>query len=59
MDSAGLHLLGVYIKRRQKTISERVARRPVYELCAEAENIPGLIRMVLWWDQDAVNDLEE
>ena len=35
MESVGLHTIGVYMKRRQKTIAERVACRPVYELCTE------------------------
>ena len=32
MESVGLQPIGVYIKRRHTTISERVACRPVYEL---------------------------
>ena len=56
MDSAGIHPIGVNIKRWQKTIAERVTFRRVYTLCTEAERIPGMIRMVRWWDQDAVND---
>ena len=55
----GLHPIRLYIKRGQTKISERVAFRPVYELCTEAEQIPGMSRMVLWWDQDAVNEMEE
>ena len=46
MEAAGLHPIGVYIKRRQTTISERLACRPVYALCAEAERMPGTIRVV-------------
>ena len=32
MKTAGLHPIGEYIRRRQATISERVACRPIYEL---------------------------
>ena len=50
MDSAGIHTIGVYIKRRQTTIAERVSFWTVYELCMEAERIPGTIWMVRWWE---------
>ena len=55
MEGAGLHPIRVYIKRRHTTIAERVACRPVYELCMESEWMPGTIRLVQWWDQDVVN----
>ena len=48
MDAVLLHPIGVYIKRRQTTIADRVACRPVYSLCTESERIPGTIRMVHW-----------
>ena len=32
MEDTGIHPIGVYIKRRQKTIAERVDFRPVYAL---------------------------
>ena len=59
MEAAGIHPVGVYIKRRRTTVSERVACRPVYALCAEAERMPGTSRVVRWWDQDAVNEPEQ
>ena len=40
MESAGLHPIRVYIKRRKTTIAERVARLPVYALCMDSERIP-------------------
>ena len=46
MDSAGLHPIGVYIKRQKTTIAERAACRPVYAFCTEAERMMGTIRMV-------------
>ena len=55
IDAAGLHPIGVYIKRHKTTIVERVAC-PVYALCMEAERIMGTSRIVRWWCQDAVNE---
>ena len=59
MDSAGIHHIGVYIKRRKKTIAERVDCQPIYVLSTEADIMPGTSQMVRWWDQDAVNEPEE
>ena len=59
MDAAGLYLIGLYIKRQQTNIAERLACHPVYALCTEAEWIPGTNQMVRWCDQDAVNEPEE
>ena len=59
MKTAGLHPIGEYIRRRQATISERVACRPMYKLCMEAERTTEAIWMVQWWDQDAVNESAE
>ena len=36
IEAAGIHSIGMYIKRRKTTIVERVACRPIYELCTEA-----------------------
>ena len=59
MEAAGFHPIGVYIKRRNTTIADRVAYCPVYALCMEAERIPGTSRLVRWWDQDSVNEPED
>ena len=45
-EAEGIHLIGVYISRRQATIAERVSCRPIYELCMEAERISGTGWMV-------------
>ena len=50
MDSVGLHPIIVYIKRRQTNIADRVACRNIYALYTEADRIPGMSRMVRWWD---------
>ena len=46
MEVAGIHPIGVYIRRRQATIVERVACCPIYELCTEVERIMGKSRLV-------------
>ena len=55
MESVGVHPIGVCTRRRQVTILERVACRSIYEMCTEADRIPGMIWLVQWWDQDTVN----
>ena len=59
MEAVGIHPRGDYIKRRQETIAERVAYLPIYELCTEADHIPGKSRMLWWWYQYAVKEPEE
>ena len=58
-EAVGLHPIRVYIKRRKTTVVDRVACRPVYTLCTEAEWMLGTSRVVRWWDQDALNKTEE
>ena len=41
LEATGLHLIMEYIRRRQVTIAENVACRPIYELCIEIERRPG------------------
>ena len=36
MEASGLHPIGVYIRRRQTIIAERVDYCPICELCTEA-----------------------
>ena len=59
MEAAGIHPTGVYTKRRQPSIEERVSCHPIYALCTEAERIPETSRLVQWWYQDAVNEPKE
>ena len=46
MEDMGIHPIGVYIKRLQMTIAERVACCPIYALVTEAEQIPETSRLV-------------
>ena len=59
MEAAGIHPIGVYTKRQQATIAERVACSPIYELYTEVERMSEMSQMVQWWDQDAVNEPAE
>ena len=59
MGAAVIHPIRVCIRRCQSIIAERVAFCPIYKLCTEAERMPGIIRLVQWWYQDAVNEPEE
>ena len=59
METAGLHPIGEYIRRRQATIAEKVACRPIYELCIKVKRMPGTSRMVRWWDHDMIIEPEE
>ena len=54
VEAAGINPIRVYINRRSTNISERVACRPFYALCTEAEQMQGEIQLVKWWYQDAV-----
>ena len=58
-EASGLHPIQEYIWRRQATIAEQVACLPIYELCTEAERMPGTSRMEIWWDQEVVHESEE
>ena len=59
LEAVVLNPIREYITRRQATTSEKVACRTIYELCAEAEQMSGMSRMMRWWDQDVVNEPEE
>ena len=59
MEAVVIHPIRLYIRRRQATIAERVACRPIYELCMEAEQTKGTSRLVRLWYQDVVNEPED
>ena len=59
MEAVGIHPIGVFIRSQQANIADIVVYFPIYELCTEAERIPGTIQMLQWWDQDSVNEPEE
>ena len=59
LEAAVLHPIMEYIRRRQATIAEKVACRPICELCVEAERTPGTSRGMRWSYQDVVNEPED
>ena len=58
-EAARLHPIGMYIKLQQTTIADRLSCLPVYTLCSKAERMPGMSRLVQWWNRDAVNEPDE
>ena len=52
LEQAGLWPMREYIRRRQASITEWIANRPIYELCQEATPASGASRMLRWWEQD-------
>ena len=56
LETAGLHPIREYIRRRNANIAEKVSCRPIYDLCAKAERMPGMIHMMRCWYQDVVNE---
>ena len=59
MEASGLHTIRDYIMRLQETISEKLAFLPIHEIFSEAEWMPVMSQIVIWWDQDVVNEPEE
>ena len=53
----GLEEIGVYIARRQNTIAQYIATRPIVDLCLAAERRPGMRLLWRWWDQPALDIL--
>ena len=49
--SAEIHHIGVYIKRLQTTVADRLVCQTIYALCTKVEIMPGTRWMVRWWDE--------
>ena len=47
-----------YIQRRHTTLADKVAYRPIYEICRGAERMPVASRFMRWWDQDVGQEVE-
>ena len=56
LEASGLNPIMDYIRRRQSTIAENFAFRPVYKICVKAGRKPGTSQRVKWWYQDVVNE---
>ena len=53
LEESGLYPIREYIRRRQVTITEYIANRPIHHLCRGAPRSTGpLARVLRWWEQD-------
>ena len=48
---AGLFPIEVYISRRQNTVADYVACRPIFDLCLNSERLTGSPSRLLWYQQ--------
>ena len=51
LETAGLLPIDTYIKRRQNTLADNIATRPVLNLCEESERLSGSANRRFWWHQ--------
>ena len=58
MVEAILQEVKTYVSRRQNTVTQFIATRPIMDLCLAAEWRPGSRVAKRWWEQDGL-DLEE
>ena len=54
METVGLDEIGVYISRRQNTVSQYIVTRPIMDLCLAAERSLGMWLWRRWWEQFAL-----
>ena len=63
MKEVGLTDVQTYIKRRQNTIAQYIATRPLLDLCEGATQIEGARVKMGWWGQTGIdwgtNELED
>ena len=52
LEEAALHPMREYVRRRQATILQEIATRPIYQLCLEADEWPQSNPKLRWWQQD-------
>ena len=57
MAGAGLHEVETYVYRRQNTVAQYIATRPIMDLCLAAKRRPGPRVAMRWWEQERL-DLE-
>jgi hypothetical protein len=59
LEEVGLWPIEKYIEKRQNTVADYVATRPIFELCTEAEWQSGSATSRRWWDQVNHNSEED
>ena len=52
LEQTGLWPTREYIHRRQQTVAQLIATRPIYDLCTNATPASGSSRLLRWWKQD-------
>ena len=52
LEEAALHPMREYVRRRQATILQEIATRPIYQLCLAADDRPQSNPKLRWWQQD-------
>ena len=57
METVGLDEIGVYISRRQNTVSQYIVTRPIMESCLAAERRTGKRISRRWWEQTTLDIL--
>ena len=55
MAEAGLQEVETYVSRRQNTVAQFIATRPIMDLCLATEQRPGPRVSKRWWEQDGVD----
>ena len=54
----GLEDIGLYIARRQNTVAQYIATRPIMYICLVVELHPGMRLSRRWWEKPALDILE-
>ena len=57
LEMLGLDEIGVYIDRRQNTVAQYIAPRPIMELCMAVERRMGMRLSRRWWDKPTLDIL--
>ena len=55
MAEVELQEVETYVSRRQNTVAQFIASRPIMDLCLAAERRPGPRVSKRWWEQDGVD----
>ena len=51
LEEVGMYSIDHYVKKRQNTVADYVATRPIFDLCQESEWSTGSHSSRRWWDQ--------
>ena len=54
MAEAGFEEIRTYVTRRQNTIAQYIATRPILNLCKRSARRPGLWVSLKWWKKDGL-----